>query len=313
MGQDLYENCQLCPNLCGVDRTSGKTGRCNESSSVRIAWAGLHKGEEPPVSGANGSGMVFFCGCPLHCAYCQNYQISSAGGAGFTVSVSELASIFKELQNFGATTLNLVTGTHFVPSIIQALELAKKDGFSLPVVWNSSGYETVQTLRLIDPYIDLYLLDAKTLDKEVGRVFCGLASYADAIVPVMQFLKRRHPVTELEKLKGVLVRHLVFPGTLDSTFSFLKWFADNYAQNFRLSLMVQFVPPRANPGFKSMTRDEYFKLTDYLESLDIDGFVQEQDDNEILWIPDFNRDNPFPDGFAKVLPLFLEFKRMRGL
>jgi len=313
MGQDLYKKCQLCPNMCMVDRTSGRTGRCNETSSVRIAWAGLHKGEEPPVSGRNGSGMVFFCGCPLHCAYCQNYQISSAGGAGFEVSTEELSGIFKALQDFGATTLNLVTGTHFVPSIIEALELAKKDGFSLPVVWNSSGYETVQTLRMIDPYVDLYLLDAKTLDRKVGQVFCGLPNYADAIVPVMQFLKRRHPETDLEKLKGVLIRHLVFPGTLDATFSFLKWFADNYAQSFRLSLMVQFVPPLENPGFKALTAEEYRRLTDYLEELDVDGFVQEQDDNEILWIPDFNRDNPFPEGFSKVLPLFLEYKRVRGL
>jgi len=299
--------------MCGVDRTSGRTGRCNETSKVRIAWAGLHKGEEPPVSGRNGSGMVFFCGCPLHCAYCQNYQISSAGGAGFEVSTEELSGIFKSLQDFGATTLNLVTGTHFVPSIIKALELAKNDGFSLPVVWNSSGYETVQTLRLIDPYVDLYLLDAKTLDRKVGQKFCGLPNYADAIVPVMQFLKRRHPETDLEKLKGVLVRHLVFPGTLDATFSFLKWFADNFAQNFKLSLMVQFVPPLENPGFKALTAEEYRKLTDYLEKLDVDGFVQEQDDNEILWIPDFNSDNPFPEGFSKVLPLFLEYKRVRGL
>ena len=299
--------------MCGVDRTSGRTGRCNETSAVRIAWAGLHKGEEPPVSGRNGSGMVFFCGCPLHCAYCQNYQISSAGGAGFEVSIQELSGIFKALQDFGATTLNLITGTHFVPSIIEALELAKKDGFSLPVVWNSSGYETVQTLRLIDPYIDLYLLDAKTLDRKVGQTFCGLPGYADAIVPVMQFLKRRHPETDLEKLKGVLVRHLVFPGTLDATFSFLRWFADNFARSFRLSLMVQFVPPLENPGFKALTAEEYSRLTDYLEELDVDGFVQEQDDNEILWIPDFNRDNPFPEGFSKVLPLFLEYKRVRGL
>ena len=299
--------------MCGVDRTSGRTGRCNETSAVRIAWAGLHKGEEPPVSGRNGSGMVFFCGCPLHCAYCQNYQISSADGAGFEVSIQELSGIFKALQDFGATTLNLVTGTHFVPSIIEALELAKKDGFSLPVVWNSSGYETVQTLRLIDPYIDLYLLDAKTLDRKVGQTFCGLPGYADAIVPVMQFLKRRHPETDLEKLKGVLVRHLVFPGTLDATFSFLRWFADNFARSFKLSLMVQFVPPLENPGFKALTAEEYSRLTDYLEELDVDGFVQEQDDNEILWIPDFNRDNPFPEGFSKVLPLFLEYKRVRGL
>ena len=207
----LYESCTLCPNLCRVDRTRGQLGRCAQTSSVRVAWSGLHRGEEPPVSGAKGSGMIFFCGCPLHCQYCQNYQISQKGWDGVELSTDELATLMLKLQDFGAASINLVTGTHFIPSIIEAIETAKEKGLNLPIVWNSSGYETVEALKLIDPYIDLYLIDVKTLDCEVSSRFCGLSTYSQTIVPVMKFLKRRHPQTTLEPiLKGAIVRHLVF-------------------------------------------------------------------------------------------------------
>ena len=305
----LYESCTLCPNLCRVDRTRGQLGRCAQTSSVRVAWSGLHRGEEPPVSGAKGSGMIFFCGCPLHCQYCQNYQISQKGWDGVELSTDELAILMLKLQDFGAASINLVTGTHFIPSIIEAIETAKEKGLNLPIVWNSSGYETVEALKLIDPYIDLYLIDVKTLDCEVSSRFCGLSTYSQAIVPVMKFLKRRHPQTTLEPiLKGAIVRHLVFPGCLDATVDFLRWYADNFRENFLLSLMVQFVPPKEDPGFPKMTKDEYDMLLDLVDELDIDGFVQEMDDNEILWIPDFRRDQPFPEGFADPLPYFLNLK-----
>lgn len=312
MGQEeLYANCTLCPNSCNVDRLSGKRGVCGETSEIRIAWAGLHRGEEPPLVGDRGSGMVFFCGCPLHCAYCQNYQISTAGGAGITVDENRLAGIFTGLQEMGARTLNLVTGTHYVPSIINALETGRKNGLAIPVVWNSSGYESVNTLRLIDSYVDLYLLDAKTLCRDTASRFCGREAYADAIVPVLSFLKKRHPSTDMDSLKGVLVRHLVFPGTEDQTEDFLKWFAENFRENFLLSLMVQFVPPLENPGFKPLSKKAYSRLLDAVDVLGLDGFVQEQGENEILWIPDFNRDNPFPEGFAEPLPYFLALKNGR--
>ena len=308
----LYECCTLCPNLCRVDRNAGKTGRCAQTSAVRIAWSGLHRGEEPPVSGEKGSGMIFFCGCPLHCQYCQNYQISQKGWDGVELSVQELSALMLELQAFGAASINLVTGTHFIPSIIEAIGLAKEKGLTLPIVWNSSGYESVEALKLIDPYIDLYLIDVKTLSSDVASRFCGLASYSKAIVPVMKFLKRRHPETDLEHgLKGALVRHLVFPGTIDATVDFLHWFADNFRDNFLLSLMVQFVPPKDDPGFPKITETEYAMLLDLVDELDIDGFVQETGDNEILWIPDFRRDRPFPEGFADPLPYFLNLKKDR--
>lgn len=315
-----YSNCRLCPNECGVDRAAGEVGRCGQTSQMRIAWVGLHRGEEPPITGEHGSGMVFFCGCPLHCQYCQNYQISGAldgqEGArcrsydGVAVTEKQLADLMLDLQSFGAASINLVTGTHYIPSIVVALKDAKKRGLSLPVVWNSSGYESVEAMRLIDDLIDLYLLDVKTLDKDVASCFCGLPRYCDAVVPLVRFLKRRHPRTDMENgLEGVLVRHLVFPGTLDASMKFLSWYADNLKDNFLLSFMVQFVPPLEDPGFPKISKSEYSSLLDVLDRYEIDGFVQEQSDNEILWIPDFTKDQPFPEGFADPLPSFLDLKR----
>lgn len=315
-----YSNCRLCPNECGVDRAAGEVGRCGQTSQMRVAWVGLHRGEEPPITGEHGSGMVFFCGCPLHCQYCQNYQISGAldgqEGArrrsydGVAVTEKQLADLMLDLQSFGAASINLVTGTHYIPSIVVALKDAKKRGLSLPVVWNSSGYESVEAMRLIDDLIDLYLLDVKTLDKDVASCFCGLPRYCDAVVPLVRFLKRRHPRTDMENgLEGVLVRHLVFPGTLDATMKFISWYADNLKVNFLLSLMVQFVPPLEDPGFPKISKSEYSSLLDALDRYEIDGFIQEQSDNEILWIPDFTKDQPFPEGFADPLPSFLDLKR----
>ncbi len=307
-----YENCTLCPNLCHVDRTRGQLGRCGQSSEIRVAWSGLHRGEEPPITGEKGSGMIFFCGCPLHCQYCQNYQISQRGWDGVVLSEKELSDLMLKLQDFGAASINLVTGTHYIPSIVKAVIRAKDKGLTLPIVWNSSGYESVEALKMIDPYIDLYLMDVKTLDCDVASRFCGLEKYAKAIVPVMRFLKRRHPATDMEKdLKGTLVRHLVFPGCLDATVDFLHWYADNFRDCSLLSLMVQFVPPKEDPGFPKMTQAEYDMLLDLVDELGIDGFVQEMDENEILWIPDFRRDQPFPESFADPLPYFLDLKGKR--
>lgn len=308
----LYSDCTLCPNACHVDRNAGRTGRCGVDSAVRVAWSGLHRGEEPPVTGEKGSGMIFFCGCPLQCRYCQNYQISRRGWDGVVLSEKELADLMLQLQEFGAASINLVTGTHYIPSIVNALTDSKARGLGLPVVWNSSGYESVDALRMIDPFIDLYLVDVKTLDCNVASRFCGLEVYSKAIIPVMKFLRRRHPATDLENgLKGTLVRHLVFPGCIDATVDFLHWYADNLKDCSLLSLMVQFVPPEDDPGFPKMTDDQYDMLLNLVDELGIDGFVQERSDNEILWIPDFRLDQPFPEGFADPLPFFLRLKKDR--
>ena len=297
--------------MCNVDRTKGQRGICNSSSDVKIAWSGLHKGEEPPLVGEHGSGMIFFSGCPLHCRYCQNRQISGSDGSnmGFSVSVEELKNLMLSLEEMKASSLNLVTGTHFIPSIKEALNEAKKEGLSIPVVWNSSGYERPEALEEIDSLIDLYLLDCKSLSKEVCSVFCGKEKYADSIIPVMDYIKKKHPRTDLDKIKGTILRHLVFPGTIEATKEFLIYFAKHYKDNFFLSLMVQFVPPLGDLSFSKMSDDEYDSLIELLEILEIDdGFMQERGD-EILWIPDFRKDVPFPENFAKVNDYFLSLKR----
>ena len=296
--------------MCGVDRYSSE-GVCRQSASVRIAWSGLHRGEEPPVAGEKGSGMIFFTGCPLHCQFCQNRQISGSDGLNYGIDVTEeeLASLMLSLQSSGAATLNLVTGTHFIPSIIEALQMAKSRGFSLPVVWNSSGYERREALSLIDPYIDIYLLDCKTLSHATAGRFCGRSGYADVIIPVMDAVKEWHPRTDMEKMKGTILRHLVFPGEIESTYSFLRFFARNYKDSFFLSLMTQFVPPLGERYFPPLTEEEYDSLVDMMDELGIDdGFIQDPSEDDILWIPDFTRDVPFPASFADVDPYFLSLK-----
>ncbi|MDY4609458.1 MAG: radical SAM protein [Sphaerochaetaceae bacterium] len=316
-----YRSCRLCPNYCEVDRSSGKRGRCGETNEVRVAWSGLHRGEEPPVAGTHGSGMIFFCGCPLHCAYCQNHQIS--GGAfggdssvGVPLSIEELAKLMLELERFGANNLNLVTGTHYIPSIIAALELARGRGLRLQVVWNSSGYESVEGLKLIDPYVDLHLVDVKTLDALVAARFCGLARYSQCIEPVMEYLVSHHDKVwfdERDNMHGLLVRHLLFPGTMEATVRFLRWFAKRLKDHAWLSMMVQFVPPKQDVVFPQLTDEEYESLIDLFDELGIDdGFIQELGD-DIKWIPDFTQDEPFPEPFADVLPYFLELKQSNSL
>lgn len=310
----IYQECRLCPNSCGVDRTKGEVGVCRQTSTIKIAWSGLHRGEEPPVTGEHGSGMIFFTGCPLHCAYCQNRQISGSDGEnwGIEISEEELSLLMLDLQKMGAASLNLVTGTHYIPSIANALERAKNQGFALPVVWNSSGYENIYGLELIDPYIDLYLLDGKTLNRNVAKVFCGRSQYAEAITPVLDWVKEHHPSTDLDHMKGTILRHLVFPGTLNATKKFLRVFAEKYKEAFCLSLMVQFVPPKEDPSLVGITEEEYDELIDLLEELEIEeGFAQDKSDDDVLWIPDFSRDVPFPVSFADPSEYFLSLKRTR--
>ena len=305
-----YRDCTLCPNMCHADRYRA-TGVCHQGAQVRIAWAGLHRGEEPPITGEHGSGMVFFTGCPLHCRYCQNRQISGSDGENYGIAVSEeeMAGIMLSLQDMGAATLNLVTGTHFIPSIIRSLEDARKRGLSLPVVWNSSGYESIHGLGLIDPYIDLYLLDCKTLSAETASRFCGKAAYASHIIPVMDWIRERHPYTDLDSLKGTVLRHLVFPGEIASSISFLRLFAERYKDSFCLSFMTQFVPPREKAYLPAISGEEVDMVLALMDELGIeDGFMQDPDEDDVLWIPDFTKDVPFPASFADPDPFFLSLK-----
>jgi len=293
----LYKSCRLCPRDCGVDRLAGETGFCGETAALRIGAAVIHKGEEPPLVGTGGSGTIFISGCNLGCSFCQNYQVSQ-DGMGKAISPEEFANICASLRGKGAENINIVTGSHAAPSLIEGINAARKIGVQLPVLWNSSGYDSLETLDILKDYVDIFLPDLKTLDSGIAHKFFNAEDYPEtasaAILKMINFTR--------DKSK-VIIRHLILPGYLESTKSVLRWFADNVKENAMLSLMTQYTPITERSSVSGKKRpmpDKYVSQEDYdtvlrwLKEFDIeDGFCQELvTGNE--WLPDFKRANPFP-------------------
>ena len=303
----LYKNCRLCPRDCGVDRFAG-AGYCGEGADLRLAFAGLHSGEEPPLCGRGGSGTVFVSGCNLGCVFCQNRQISGGSTAvlagerlGRAVSPEEFTAICLKLQDAGAENINIVTGSHAVPALVRGLRVAKSAGLHLPVLWNSSGYEHTQTLELLDGCVDTWLPDMKTLDSALAARFFNAGDYPAAARRAIELMARKRPV---------IVRHLILPGYLESTRSVLRWFADTAAgaaERMRLSLMSQYTPVgREGPG-RTLTEREYETVLGWLGEFGIDdGFCQELVTGS-GWLPDFGRPNPFSSHLSKPVWHFRNF------
>jgi putative pyruvate formate lyase activating enzyme len=303
----LYDDCTLCPRLCKVNRREGRKGFCGQTDKLKVASACLHKGEEPVLTGDRGSGTVFFSGCSLKCQYCQNYQISRLGEGG-EISAAELALIFLALQEQGAANINLVSGTHFAPGIIQALNLARRDGLNLPIVWNSSGYEEVNLLKLIAPYVDVYLPDLKTLDGNLAKAVFRAGDYPQKAMDAIRFMhgKAETAYAGGQMKKGLIVRHLVLPGHVVSTCEVLESFNAYFRDKALLSLMFQFIPVTGTepPDIENrkLEQSEYESVLAYLDDLGIEeGFVQDFTESD-SWIPDFSRENPFPADYA--VPVF---------
>jgi len=301
----LYSSCSLCPRQCHVNRSIGEKGFCRESDVIRVACAGLHHGEEPVISGKNGSGTVFFTGCTLMCRFCQNYQISSCG-IGSHITVNDCAEIFLTLQSLGAENINLVTGTQFIPGIICAIKQAKKSGLTIPLLWNSSGYEEVRSLKILEPYIDIWVPDIKTLNLSVSKKIFDCRDYPEKVKEALFYLKNNTTTRIQNRImkNGIIVRHLVLPGAVSSTKEVLAWYKQYLAPDVILSVMFQFIPLEKQncftktdfPGY--VTKREYEEVFNYLDKLGIDeGFIQEPV-QETAWIPDFYRENPFPVDFA---------------
>lgn len=306
-----YSSCILCPRLCRADRGAGAKGFCGENGSVRIACAVLHFGEEPPITGKGGSGAVFFTGCTLRCSFCQNLQVSR-GGAGAEVGIEGLAAIFGDLQTAGAENVNIVTGTHFAPSILEALAIARGNGLRIPMVWNSSGYETLETVDLLGDAVDIWLPDLKTLDPRLSRSLFRAPDYPDRAPEAISAMVRRRPL-ELRDgpdgegilARGVIVRHLVLPGRLEDTRAVLRWFGEHLAGRALLSLMAQYTPiPGTNPtgDFARMLQpEEYEAALAMLDEEGIeDGFFQEPE-RDGDWLPDFTRRRPFPSDLSRTV------------
>lgn len=243
--RDRMSGCTLCPRMCGADRENGKTGFCGETGEIRAARAALHMWEEPCISGKEGSGTVFFTGCTLRCVFCQNHEIAGSK-VGKVISEERLAEIFLELQGKGANNINLVTPTHFVPQIIRALQSAKKQGMYLPVVYNTGGYERVETLKMLDGLVDIYLPDFKYLNTDHAKKYSMAEDYPEVAKAALAEMVRQagKPVFDERGMMkcGVIVRHLLLPGCLADGKRVVKYLHETYGNRIYMSLMSQYTP-----------------------------------------------------------------------
>ncbi|WP_243371979.1 radical SAM protein [Geotalea sp. SG265] len=277
------QSCDLCPHDCGINRLSGETGICRSGALPKIASANVHRGEEPPISGSRGSGTIFFSNCNLSCRFCQNFPISQLGNGG-ELSIRELAEKMLKLQRQRVHNINLVTPSHFLPQFLAALYIAIKEGFNLPIVWNSNGYENVDVLQLLDGVVDIYLPDMKYADDAPARALSGAPGYAGINRLAVREMLRQvgHLQVDDEGIgtRGLIVRHLVLPNQQAGSTKTLPWIAENLGEATHVALMSQYFPAHmalATPGIdRALNADEYDAAVEALEEAGLEnGWVQE--------------------------------------
>lgn len=291
-----YEDCLLCPRKCGINRSTGQTGVCGVSSEIKVARAALHYWEEPCISGKKGSGAVFFSGCSLHCVFCQNREISD-GKAGKVISKERLSDIFMELAVKGANNINLVTPGQYIPDIVWAVKDAKSRGMKLPIIYNTSGYENVTELKLLEGIVDVYLPDFKYMDSTLSARYSRAKDYPSVAKQALSEMVRQQPDVVIDDAtghiqKGVIVRQLLLPGHVNDAKAVLKYLYDTYHDHVYISMMSQFTPialkdyPEIN---RTVTRREYERLVDYALKIGItNAFIQEGDVAKDSFIPAFD-------------------------
>lgn len=291
-----YENCLLCPRKCGINRSTGQTGVCGVSSEIKVARAALHYWEEPCISGKRGSGAVFFSGCSLHCVFCQNREISD-GKAGKVISKERLSDIFIELADKGANNINLVTPGQYIPDIVWAVNDAKSRGMKLPIIYNTSGYENVTELKLLEGIVDVYLPDFKYMDSTLSARYSRAKDYPSVAKQALSEMIRQQPDVVIDDAtgliqKGVIVRQLLLPGHVNDAKAVLKYLYDTYHDHVYISMMSQFTPialkdyPEIN---RTVTKREYERLVNYALEIGItNAFIQEGDVAKDSFIPAFD-------------------------
>lgn len=286
--------CDICPRKCGINREKDELGFCQMKDKIKIARYSLHYWEEPIISGETGSGTIFFSGCNLKCIFCQNYKISSEN-IGKEISVERLKEICLELQNMGANNINLVTGTHFLPLIKEALTLAKKGGLTIPIVYNTSSYENVESLKEMEGLIDIYLPDLKYYDNKLAENFSLANNYFEIATNAIKEMVRQtgKPVIENNIMKkGVIVRHLLLPNHLEDSKKIIKYLHDTYNEDIYISIMNQYTPIKKFDKYtelnRTLTDKEYDELVNYACDLNItQAFIQEGETCKESFIPDF--------------------------
>lgn len=291
-----YENCLLCPRKCGINRRIGQTGVCGVSSEIKVARAALHYWEEPCISGKRGSGAVFFSGCSLHCVFCQNREISD-GKEGKVISKERLSDIFIELADKGANNINLVTPGQYIPDIVWAVNDAKSRGMKLPIIYNTSGYENVTELKLLEGIVDVYLPDFKYMDSTLSARYSRAKDYPSVAKQALSEMIRQQPDVVIDDAtgliqKGVIVRQLLLPGHVNDAKAVLKYLYDTYHDHIYISMMSQFTPialkdyPEIN---RTVTKREYERLVNYALEIGItNAFIQEGDVAKDSFIPAFD-------------------------
>lgn len=294
----MNKKCTLCPRNCGVDRDE-VLGVCQVSSTVKVARAALHFWEEPCISGENGSGAVFFSGCPLHCVFCQNKEISH-GKVGKEITTEELANIYLDLQRQGANNINLVTGTHYIPSIVESVKIARDKGLQIPIIYNTSGYETEESLKLLDGIVNAYLPDFKYWDDVLASQYSHAKDYPDVVKSAIVEMVRQVGEPKFNEdgfiQSGVIVRQLLLPGHTKDSKAILKYLYETYGNRIYVSLMSQYTPmphiaekyPELN---RRVTKREYEAVVDYALDLGIENaFIQDRKVAKESFIPKFGNE-----------------------
>ena len=296
MNRELLDDCTLCPRNCHVNRNEGKVGYCRMTSELVVARAALHMWEEPCISGEKGSGTVFFSGCAMGCVFCQNHEIAK-GLRGKSISVERLSEIFLELQEKGANNINLVTPSHYVPQIIEALDLARARGLVLPIVYNSSGYEKKETIKGLEGYVDIYLPDFKYMNDDIAERYSHCPDYSTYAKESIEEMVRQTGKPEFFPdgimKKGTIVRHLSLPGYLEDSKDILDYLHANFKNDLYISIMNQYTPmvmvekyPEIN---RKVTKKEYDELISYALMLGIkNAYTQEDETQDESFIPDFD-------------------------
>lgn len=301
----MLKSCSLCPRNCGVNREKGEIGYCRIGDKAIVASYCIHRGEEPVISGFRGSGTVFFANCNLSCLFCQNYEISQEKSNKFReVTIKELSEIYLELEESGVHNINWVSPTHIVPQAVEALYIAGKKGLSIPVVYNSNGYDSLETLKLLEGIVDIYLPDLKYLDDDVAKKLSNVSDYSifakNAIKEMWRQVGKLVCDEKGVAVKGLLVRHLVLPNNLSQSSDVIKFLSEEIAKNVAISLMAQYYPAYKafeNPQIdRPITKKEYEKVLETLYYFGLsEGFIQELCSFNI-YRPNFSRDgHPFED------------------
>ena len=290
------KSCNICPHKCGVNRLNGIKGRCKCDNKIKIALASVHNYEEPCISGKNGSGTVFFSNCNLNCIYCQNYEISQLG-KGKEITIEHLAQIFIKQQEKNVNNINLVTPTMYVPQIIEAIKIARKKSLNIPIIYNSNGYENVETIKKLNGYIDIYLPDLKYYSNEIAKKYSKIDNYFETAISAIKEMQKQvgNPIFNEKGIiqKGVIIRHLILPHHLLNTKNILKYVKENFDENTYISIMAQYFPTYKAKEDKlinrKLTKKEYKEIENYLYLLNLkNGYIQELGEHEEEYVPNFD-------------------------